>query len=789
MKTIRLFQGSARILLLAFCSAALPLAAQTAEVRSSQALLQADDSAQTVTNPRSWRIEPGPDDGRIAFLTAFLLQEHHYTEEVFDDDVASRFLDRYLDSLDPYHLHFLKSDIEEFEKYRTTLDNLTLMRRTGVADTSPAYEIVARFMERLSQRVDYATEVLRKERFTFDTDERVKVDRRKEPYPENLDAARELWRQRLRLEYLQEKLALEGKKSAAKTNASNGAPEKSIHEQIVEKLIHRYNRNLKMFADWNHEDVMGAYLTALAHVYDPHSDYFNRPELESFRISMNLQLFGIGAELRSEDGYCRVERLLPGGPAIKSKKINPGDHIVAVAQGDEPPVDVVDMDLRKVVQLIRGPKGTEVRLTLQPGGDKSAEQVVVSLIRDEIPLDDQAAKGKIIDLPVDGKTVRLGVINLPSFYAPTEPGAPVAASEGGGREARHNTSTDVAKLLAKFKQEGVQGVILDLRMNGGGVLEEAVKVAGLFIPQGPIVQARDRDRGPLLNVQVYPDRDPTVAYDGPLVVLTSRFSASASEIVAGALQDYGRAIIVGDSSTHGKGTVQTVTSLRPLLRIPETDTNEPGALKFTIRKFYRASGASTQLKGVMPDIVLPSRWNYSTDIGESSLENPLKWDTIPSARYEKLDLVEKYLPELLKRSAERVATNRDFVYLREEIEEFRKMQEDKTVSLNEAERKKERERAEARAKARQEELRSRKDPDIKMYEITLKLAELPGLPPPMAKTNAVSRAEMALNGLLPEDDTDEPAVPEVDVHLEEAQRILVDYIGLLPKDKPLVLVN
>ncbi len=655
---------------------------------------------------------PGADDGRIAFWTAFLLQNYHYSHQRFDDTVSSEFLDRYVESLDPQHLQFLQSDLTAFEKYRTNLDDLTFNTRRN-ADTHPAFEIFARFMERVQQRVAYADEVLTNEQFHFDTTARVVIARREASSPTDLTEAKALWRQRLRFEYLQEKLGLDAKtNSAAKTataSATNAAPEKSDAEQIVQTLTHRYYRTLRMYRDWNNEDVMGIYLTALSHVYDPHSDYFNRAELEGFQITMNLQLFGIGAELRSEDGYCKIFRLLPGGPAVKSKKISPGDRIVAVAQSNQPPVDVVDMSLTKIVQLIRGPKGTEVRLTLMPAGAKSSERPVITLVRDEIPLEDQAAKGKIIELPSPkGGTVRLGVINLPSFYAPMGETTPLASAnaESGGSY----TSVDVAKLLNKFKQENVHGVILDLRANGGGSLEEAIRVTGLFIKEGPVVQTREIDG----SRKVEADKDPSVAYDGPLIVLTSRFSASASEIVAGALQDYGRALIVGDVSTHGKGTVQTVTKLNSFLHSDDPDVDKAGALKFTIRKFYRASGASTQLKGVMPDIVLPSIWNYSEDVGEKALKNPLPWDTIRSEPYDKVNAVQPYLSELLRRSSQRVATNQDFVYIRQDIDEFRKHQADKSFSLNEKERLKEQEDADARQKAREKEIKSRKEPNEKV---------------------------------------------------------------------------
>jgi carboxyl-terminal processing protease len=456
-----------------------------------------------------------------------------------------------------------------------------------------------------------------------------------------------------------------------------------------------------------------------------------------------------------------------------------------VAQSNQPPVDVVEMSLNKAVQLIRGPKGTEVRLTLLPAGSDASTRAVVSLIRDEIPLEESAAKAKIIELTNShGEPLRLGVIDLPSFYATFD------AANSKDKPGPKSTTTDVAKLLEKLKQENVAGVILDLRRNGGGSLEEAIRLSGLFFKTGPVVQIRDENG----NVQEAPDNDPAVRYDGPLLVLTSRHSASASEILAGALQDYGRALIVGDSSTHGKGTVQSVNQLRPFIRVADRSlTNDPGALKMTIKKFFRPSGESTQLKGVIPDIILPSVANESKDIGEGALENPLPWDTIPAARYDHFNLVEPYLPDLRRRSAERVAADKDFGYVREDIEQFRKHQADKTISLNEKQRLKEQEEAEARQKARDKERLARPEPREKVYEITLKQADLPGLPPPVARTNAAAEkltlrtgsdtnsASAVAPGAEDPDEAEAEKPPATDPTLQEAERILVDYFSLLPK--------
>jgi carboxyl-terminal processing protease len=772
-------------------------------------------------------LTPGPLDGQIAYVTASMLQKYQYLRQPFDDTVSSKFLDRYLETLDPQHLHFLQSDIADFEIYRTNLNKLTLPDGVGAPSARPATVIFNRFVQRLEQRVAYADELLKNEKFTFDADERISVIRKDAPYPKDLVEAKKLWRDRLRYEYLQEKLGKDEtkKKAAARAAArpegtspasssqdtqeqeanvavEDSKPKKTDAEDIVETLSHRYHRQLHTFVNWDSDDVLQFYLTALTRVYDPHSDYFGHSALDSFSITMNLSLFGIGAELMSEDGYCTINRLLPGGPAIKSKQIHEKDKIIAVGQSNQPPVDVVDMSLNKAVQLIRGPKGTEVRLTVVPAGKDNAAKKIVTLVRDEIKLEDQEAKAKIIDMPNgQGGNTRLGVIDLPSFYTSFDP------TSSRSRTQQKSTTEDVSRLLKKLKAENVNGVILDLRRNGGGSLEEAIRLTGLFIKEGPVVQVKDYDG----HVDVDRDDDPSVLYDGPLIVLTSRFSASASEILAGALQDYGRALIVGDSSTHGKGTVQQVLPLgQAMLRLMARHsenlssaasmlmTNDPGAVKLTIKKFYRASGHSTQLKGVVPDVVLPSVFSVAKEIGEAALENPMPWDTISPAKYDKLNLVAPYLPELRRLSAQRIASDKEFSYIREDIDIYKKKSAEKTVSLNEAQRLKEREADEARLKARDKERLARKEPAETIYEISLKQAVQPGLPSPVQKTNSVAKldgpgtAGATTNGAIAaapgprriqdgEDDLDEDKAAAVDAPLIEAEHILLDYLGMLPK--------
>ena len=721
-------------------------------------------------------LAPGPNDARITYVTARLLENFHYSQQLLDTEISEKFFDGYLETLDPRRENFLQSDIAEFMYYRTNLDTFTI-GTNGTANLTPAYEIYRRYLERIQQHADCVNELLKEDRFKFNTDEHILLDRRHAPQPKDLGEAKQLWSQRLRYEYLQEKLSREI--SPTNNNMILTLP-KSATAEITGTLARHYRWNLHLATNLDSTGVLQAYLNALAHAYDPHSDYLNTEHAQTFSIDMSLSLFGIGAQLTEDDGYCTISSLVHGGPAEKSKQLHEKDRIIAVAQSNQPPVDVVDMEIGKVVQLIRGPKGTEVRLTISPVEDRAVRRVV-TLIRDEIKLEDYEARAQLIELPDGhGGTTRLGVIDLPSFYATI--GLPGNTEHSTAK----STTADVTRLIKKLKSEKAAGIILDLRGNPGGSLEEAVKFTGLFIKDGPVVLARSPDG----SVNVDSDTDSSALYDGPLVVLVNRLSASASEIAAAALQDYGRALIVGDISTFGKGTVQNLNLLRPFFVGPATAsaTNDPGTVKITIRKFYRISGASTQLKGVMPDLMLPDVLNYSTQFGESSLENPLPWDTIPSVNYSKLNLVQPYLDELRRRSSARIATNQDFIYTRQDIDQFQKLQADKTASLNEHDRLKERQDADARQKARDQERAARKAADVKIYELTVKKAGEPGLPSPVAETNTV-----AANSLPTGTNSTQTAASKVadapkppDPMLDETERILEDYISLLSSNQMLI---
>ncbi len=736
-------------------------------------------------------LKPSADAPRIAYIAARLLEEYHYLQRPLDDELSQRFFDGYINLLDPRHEHFLAADIAEFASYRTNLAKLTTGGH-GVANLTPAFAIYQRYAERYQQRVSYVNQLLQKEKFKFNTDEKILIDRRKEPFPASVDELRALWRQRLRYEFLQDKLARE----ISETNGQFTVklpPDAATN--ITATLARHYRWLERMTTNWDSENVLQAYLNGLGRAYDPHTDYFSAPHAQDFAMQMNLALFGIGAQLQEDDGYCTIKMLMAGGPAAKSKALKEGDRIVGVAQGDQPVVDVVDMDLEKVVQKIRGPKGTEVRLTISPATDR-ANRFVVTLVRDEIKLEDSEAKAKLIEFP-DGQ--RLGLLELPSFYASVD-----SMAGNAGRSSPKYCSLDVAKLVRRLVKEKVSGIVIDLRSNPGGSLEEAIKFTGLFIKGGPVVLARDPDG----RVQVNSAPPGMQIYDGPLAVMVNRFSASASEIAAAALQDYGRAVVIGDISTHGKGTVQNLNPLKPFML---GSSNDPGTIKITIRKFYRVSGASTQLKGVEPDIILPDVLNHSTQIGEGALDNPLPWDTVQPANYEKLDLIGPWLATLKTHSTERIATNQDFIYVQQDIARFQKHQTEKSATLNEPDAIKERERVSIQNKTREAERAARPASAVKIYEITVKNSGEPELTLAKADTedadtttatsNSVSNAPATVvaggiakpattsTGTAPGKKTPgKKSAPPFDPMLDETKNILLDYISLTAKSKP-VLAN
>lgn len=680
-------------------------------------------------------------DAAITALTSKLLESSQFAHKQLDDGLARKFLDRYLNSLDGAHMIFLQADIDEFMASLPTLAQAT--RDEG--DSQLGHTIFKRYLERLDQRVAFVSEMLANGKFDFTADENFSYDRKDAPHPADIAAAKALWSQQFRSEYLQEKLG--GKKD----------------EEIVKLLERRSKRVVDTMRKLDDKAVLEIYLEALAQIYDPHSDYMGPEQTKSFEISMNLALIGIGATLHSDDGYCKIMELVPGGPAARSGLLKVGDRIVGVAQkAKDEFTDLIDMPLSQAVELIRGKKGTTVYLNIIPANaaDESVRKTI-TIVREEIKLEDQQAKARIIDMPGDKAPQRIGVIDLPAFYA----------GEGTSKAGPTSATADVSKLIAKLKDEKITGMILDLRRNGGGSLQEAISLAGLFIPSGPVVQTRSLDG----DVEVGKDKDGKVAYDGPLVVLTSRFSASASEIVAGALQDYGRALIVGDTSTFGKGTVQTIVPLDRIMRnqglVPASD---PGVLKVTISKFYRPSGKSTQLEGVKADIVIPSLSDIP-EIGESDLGNPLPWDIIKSAKFTPSNRVTASIATLRSRSTERIAKEPDFTELKADAERIKKIRADKTVSLNEAKRLKEKTELKERSEAIKKERLARGNSQPPTYELTLKNLSIPG--PGKLVTKEKSEPQTEPETADGEDEL--PAEPADDIILNEAGKILIDYAGLL----------
>ena len=695
------------------------------------------------------------ESGRIARLVGQILSSNHLRQEALNNRLSQIALDNYLDALDVNHQVFIKPDIEEFrKKYSGKLDDLTLAERTA----QPAFVIYKRYLERLKARINDVDELLAAE-YDFEKEESLDLKRSKKPWPNTVEELDELWRKRIKSDLLQGRLQSEDL------------------ETVTERLKKRYSRLLKSMEELEGDEILQIYLSAIGAAYDPHSNYMSPSEAENFQIhSVKLKLSGIGALLRSEDGYCKIVSLVAGGPALMSKQIKPNDRIIAVAQGDDEPVDVIEMKLNKVVDLIRGERGTEVRLTVIPASSADgSERNVVSIIRDVIQLKEQQAKAKIIDLPKAGEgKVRLGVIDLPQYY--------------------EHCARDVRQIINRLKLEEVDGMVLDLRRNGGGILDEAVKLTGLFFQKGPVVQVRDFQN----SVTVLSDKDPRVAYDGPLIVLVSRLSASASEITAAALQDYGRAIIIGDEATHGKGTVQTLQDLnRFMRRVRGATPKNSGMLKYTISNFYRVEGTTTQKYGVKPDIVLPSVYDYM-EIGEEHLPNSLEPDKIPSAKFQQLDRARNYVESLKETSKARVDQSTDFGYVKADIARYLELKKRESISLRESTRIAEKDEEKDRSDARKSEREARPEHEESVFLLTLdatknaeELVPLPYLAANEPETEEEDKDddsekadEASADEEANETEDEDEETRQYDPHLREALNILSDYIDALKKAPP-----
>lgn len=593
---------------------------------------------------------PRAQDRHIARSIAMRLPQGHLTRRPLDAEISQRAFRLYLKSLDPMKLYFYQSDVDQFAANR---DKWGELLKNG--DVSPAYEIFTVFLKRVDERVELAKELL-SQPMDFTVDEEIIRDPELLTFPKTLDEARDRWRKRIKLDLLVLK-----------------ADKQTTGQEAIEKLQRRYESFKKRIHQTDEDELLESYLSAICEAYDPHTSYMSPETLENFDITMKLELEGIGAALQSEDGYVVVKRIIPGGAAAKDGRLKVEDRIVGVGQGEDGEMkDVVDMKLSDVVQLIRGKRGTVVRLEVLPatGGPKQ----IITITREKIELKDSEAKGQVFEVgqKPDGNPYRVGVIDLPSFYMD------MSGARLGIPEFR-STTRDVRKILDSFRQQGVDGVVLDLRRNGGGSLQEAIQLTGLFIESGPVVQVKDASG----RVMVYDDEDSTVAWRGPLIVVISKFSASASEILAGAIQDYRRGLIVGDQSTHGKGTVQSLIDLgQDLFRLP----NAPklGALKLTIQQFYRPDGDSTQNRGVMADIELPSLTNHLEGISEADLDYALPFDQIKPAEYRTYPDVNTAVIDFLKRrSEERVSNSPDFQKVKQDIERYLAQRQKKSVPLQE----------------------------------------------------------------------------------------------------------
>jgi carboxyl-terminal processing protease len=596
-----------------------------------------------------------PQDSLVAELVCDILQQGHLNRPEIGDEVSRRLFRAFLDALDPGKLYFLKSDIDEFKKQETELDDMLLK-----GDLSFPYKVYARFIKRLGERQKLIEELVAAKP-DFTVKEYLDTNYKALPYAGTQDELRERWRKRIKFDLLLNRIA-----------------DKPVGEaEAREKVLKRYQGMLKRMKQMDNVDLLELYLTELTTSIDPHSTYMSAATLNDFEIAMRLNLDGIGALLRSENGETIVVEVVAGGPARVDGRLKPNDKIIAVAQGDDKFVDIVDMRLRDAVKLIRGPRGTKVKIKVIPAG--KIAPVVYELTRQKIEIKSQEARGEVIEQgkKPDGKPYLIGVIDLPSFY-----------SEGG--DGGKSATEDVRKLLGEFKTKKVDGVALDLRFNGGGALNEALALTGLFIDQGPIVQVKGRDRQP----EKLDDPEKGVVYGGPLMVLTSRFSASASEILAGALQDYGRALIVGGSSTHGKGTVQKIIDLSRLRGAP----GKLGAVKLTIAQFYRVNGESTQSRGVLSDVVIPSLAD-SLASAEKDLPNALVFGDVKPTTHEKLDLVPPALKAVLQaRSSARIKASAEFARQLKDIDRLNERKASKKVPLNEKELREQMTREEAEKK-------------------------------------------------------------------------------------------
>ncbi len=592
--------------------------------------------------------QPSATDRQITFAVATLMERTHLSGQSLDDKISERCLETFIKELDPPKLFFYQSDIDEFKRNRTLLDDA--FKR---GDIRFAYEVFARFLARVDERVQLAHAELDKQH-DFTVDEEMIRDPEVAAYPKTPEEAAERWRQRVKFDLMKE--------------LTDDMP----MDEAVKKLRKRYLSIRNSWQQTDNEELLERYLSAMTTGFDPHSSYMAPTTLDNFNITMKLELDGIGASLRAVDGYTVVQNIIPGGAADKQGDLKPEDKIVGVGDGPGGPIeDIVDMKLNDVVKKIRGKRGTIVRLEVDPADN--SERKTISITRDRIELKDSEARSEIIPRgkKADGTEYRLGIIQLPSFYMDMD-GARM------GLDDFKSTTRDVRRLLEKFKTENVDAVVIDLRWNGGGSLTEAVNMTGLFIDNGPVVQVK----GPDGRSQPYKDPESGLVWEGPLVVIINKFSASASEIFAGAIQDYRRGIVIGDHATHGKGTVQQLFDLDNKLLPLGNRGPRMGALKLTIQQFYRPGGDSTQNRGVVSDVELPSLTTH-LDVGEADLDYALKFDRVTPLHHDTYHMVDSNIIDgLRQRSKQRIAQSEYFTKANRQIERYEEQKDRKTITLN-----------------------------------------------------------------------------------------------------------
>ncbi|GAA3934749.1 carboxy terminal-processing peptidase [Luteimonas lutimaris] len=675
------------------------------------------------------------DQATTSKLVYGLLSDSRYAyrPRALDGTLSQDIFKRYLESLDGSKMFFTAADIARFEPLRSRMGGAI---KAGELD--PAFAIFSVFQQRVEQRVAYARGLLKQDIFDFSGDERWHYDREDAPWAANDAEVEQLWKQSVRNDWLRLKLA--GKDSA----------------DIRKTLDKRYANLGKTLGELDGTDAFNTFLNAYTASIDPHTDYLDPRSAERFNQSMSLSLEGIGAQLQKQDDVVVIRELIAGGPAATSGKFTPGDRIVGVGQGKSGPMeDVIGWRIDDVVEKIKGPKGTDVRLDVIPAAlGMDGEPNRITLTRAKIRLEEQAAKGEVLKLPAHDSVPerRIGVIKLPAFYQDFE-----------GRRKHSDdyasATRDVAKLLKQFRGEGVDGVVMDLRSNGGGSLNEAIELTGLFIDQGPVVQVRESGG----RVSVEGDRDAGVAWDGPLAVLVNRGSASASEIFAGAIQDYGRGLVIGET-TFGKGTVQNLVDLD---RWPGNEGKRYGQVKLTIAQFFLPDGSSTQNKGVVPDIAFPVMVDAS-EFGESTYDNALPWTRIAGVPHTRYGNFAPLLPQLARLHAARVKGDKEFQWFEEDVREFRAEKEKKYISLNEAERRADRDRQDAKRKSRQEQRKAL------------------GLPlDPLAAMAADDGLQASERNVAEDAKREKLAEDAPDPLLRESAAILADAVQLLDNDKVL----